>query len=102
MLHRTLERVFHEIYKHLKVVLKNLAAPRFFNLLLSVWTSDETHLLVFDILHQGFFVVVVVAGKHVKKKKMPSLKQRHQGNRHVIINIIYNSLPARQTVIPFF
>ena len=29
---------------------KNSAAPRFFNLLLSVWISDETHLLVFDIL----------------------------------------------------
>ena len=102
MAHQTLERMFHQTYKRLKVVLKNLAAPRFFNLLLSVWTSDETHLLVFDILHQGFFVVVVVAGKHVKKKKMPSLKQRHQGNRHAIINIIYNSLPAGQTVIPFF
>jgi len=26
-------------------------APRFFNQLLSVWMSDETHFLVFDILH---------------------------------------------------
>ena len=41
--------MFHQISKHrLK---KNSAAPRFFNLLLSVWISDETHLLVFDTLH---------------------------------------------------
>ena len=30
---------------------KKAASPRFFNLLLSVWISDETHLLVFDILY---------------------------------------------------
>ena len=33
-----------------KLVKKNLAAPRFFNPLLSVWISDETLFLVFDIL----------------------------------------------------
>ena len=31
-------------------IYKNLAVPCFFNLLLSVWISDGTHLLVFDIL----------------------------------------------------
>ena len=41
-----------QISKHLEVVLKHSAAPRFFNLLLSVWMSDETHLLVFDIFQQ--------------------------------------------------
>ena len=44
--------MFHQISKHLEVVYKNSAATRFFNLPLSVWISDETHLLVFDILHQ--------------------------------------------------
>ena len=44
--YETLESVLHQIYKHLEVV----DAPRFLNLLLSVWMSDETHLLVFDIL----------------------------------------------------
>ena len=33
-----------------KLVGKNSAAPRFFNPLLSVWISDETLFLVFDIL----------------------------------------------------
>ena len=33
-----------------KLVKKNSAAPRFFNPLLSVWISDETLFLVFDIL----------------------------------------------------
>ena len=31
---------------------KNSATPRFFNLALSVWISDETRFLVFDILRQ--------------------------------------------------
>ena len=42
--------MFHQISKHLEVIQKISAVPRFFNLLLSVWISDETHLLVFDIL----------------------------------------------------
>ena len=33
-----------------KLVKKNLAAPRFSNLLLGVWKSEETLFLVFDIL----------------------------------------------------
>ena len=49
-LYQTLERVFHQISKHFEVGLKNSAAPRFFNPLLSVWISDETLFLVFDIL----------------------------------------------------
>ena len=36
-----------------KSLKKNSAAPRFFNLLLSVWISDETRFLVFDILHSA-------------------------------------------------
>ena len=32
---------------------KNSAAPRFCNPLLSVWISDETLFVVFDILHQS-------------------------------------------------
>ena len=35
--YQTLESVFHQISKHLEV-----ASPRFFNLLLSVWISNET------------------------------------------------------------
>ena len=50
--YQTLESVFHQISKHLEVVQKNSTAPRFFNLLLSVWISDDTRFLVFDILHQ--------------------------------------------------
>ena len=46
--YQTLESVFHQISKHLEVVQKTLAVPRFFNLLLCVWISDETHHLVFD------------------------------------------------------
>ena len=34
-----LERVFHQVSKHLEVGQKNLAAPRFFNPLLRVWIS---------------------------------------------------------------
>ena len=34
---QTLETVFHQITKHFKVGLKNLAVPHFFNPLLSVW-----------------------------------------------------------------
>ena len=50
-LYQTLERVFHQISKHLEVrQKKNSAAPRFFNPLLSVWISDETLFLVFDTL----------------------------------------------------
>ena len=49
-LYQTLERVFHQISKHFEVGKKNSAAPRFFNPLLSVWISDETLFLVFDIL----------------------------------------------------
>ena len=35
-----------------KLVKKNSAAPRFSNLLLGVWKSEETLFLVFDILHE--------------------------------------------------
>ena len=51
-LYQILERVFHQISKHFEVGKKNSAAPRFFNPLLSVWISDETLFLVFDILHR--------------------------------------------------
>ena len=37
-------------FGYVKWVKKNSAAPRFFNPLLSVWISDETLFLVFDIL----------------------------------------------------
>ena len=37
--YQKLERVFHQVSKHLKVGQKNLAAPRFFNPLLGVWIS---------------------------------------------------------------
>ena len=46
--------MFHQISKHLEVVSKDSAAPRFFNLRLSVWISGETRFLVFDILLQKF------------------------------------------------
>ena len=37
-----------------KLVKKNSAAPRFSNLLLGVWKSEETLFFVFDLLHQTF------------------------------------------------
>ena len=37
--YQKLERVFHQVSKHLEVVKKNSAAPRFFQPLLGVWTS---------------------------------------------------------------
>ena len=43
---QTLKRMFHQVSKHFKVGLENLAVP-FSNPLLSVWIS---HFLVFDIL----------------------------------------------------
>ena len=35
-----------------KLVKKHSAAPRFSNLLLGVWKSEETLFLVFDLLHE--------------------------------------------------
>ena len=46
----TTQKVFHQISK---VGSKNLAMPRFFNALLSVWISDETLFRVFDTLRQA-------------------------------------------------
>ena len=37
--YQKLERVFHQVSKHLEVGQKNTAAPRFFNPLLGVWIS---------------------------------------------------------------
>ena len=53
--YQTLESVFHQISRHFEVVKKkSSAAPRSFNLLLSVSISDETLFLVFDILLHKF------------------------------------------------
>ena len=51
-LYQTRGRVFHQISKHFEVGQKKSAAPRFFNPFLSVWISDKTLFLVFDILHE--------------------------------------------------
>ena len=64
--YQTLESVFHQISKQLEVVLKNSAAPRFFNLLLSVWISDGTLFAVFDILHQTRGRMFHLISKHRK------------------------------------
>ena len=47
-----------------KLVKKNSAAPRFFNPLLSVWISDETLFLVFDILRTvlPMLTVAIICG----------------------------------------
>ena len=39
-----------------KLVKKNAAVPRFSNLLLGVWKSEETLFLVFDLLHHNYIV----------------------------------------------
>ena len=43
--------MFHQISKHFEVGLKKSTYASFFNPLLSIWISDETLFLVFDILH---------------------------------------------------
>jgi len=50
--YQKLERVFHQVSKHLEVGQKNSAAPRFYNPLLGVGYPDEALFLVFDILHE--------------------------------------------------
>ena len=57
-LYQTLQIVFHQISKHFEAGSKNSAAPRFFNPLLSVWISDETLFLVFDILLQNLHLTL--------------------------------------------
>ena len=49
-LYQTLERVFHQVFKHLEVVKKKLICTSFFNPLLGVGISDETLFLVFVII----------------------------------------------------
>ena len=50
-----------------KLVKKNWAAPRFSNLLLGVWKSEETLFLVFDLLHLKYQAVFLVElGKEKK------------------------------------
>ena len=51
-LYQTLERVFHQISKHFEGGYKNSTCTSFLNPLLSVWVSDETVFLVFDILRE--------------------------------------------------
>lgn len=51
-LYQTLERVFHQDIQTPRSGLKNLGYASVFNPLLSVWISDETLFLVFDILHK--------------------------------------------------
>ena len=53
--------VFHQISKHLGVVYKNSAVPRFFNLLLSVWISDEH---TFSCLIYFFIIMDRFLGLH--------------------------------------
>ena len=43
----------------MKFVKKNLAVPCFFSPLLSVWISDETLFLMFDILHESCFIMIL-------------------------------------------
>jgi len=43
--------VFHQISKHFEVGLKKSTCASFFKPPLSLWISDETLFLVFDILH---------------------------------------------------
>ena len=53
-LYQTLERMFHQVFKHLKWVKKKLGCASFFNLLCGIWISDETLFLVFDILRENW------------------------------------------------
>ena len=48
-LYQKLHPLFHSIPRHLKVSLKKLSCTSFFNPLLSVWISNETLCVVFDI-----------------------------------------------------
>ena len=44
--------MFHHVSKHLELLLKNSAAPRFSTSILSVWKHDATLVRVFDILRE--------------------------------------------------
>ena len=51
--------------------LKNLAIASFFNSLLSVWISDETLHLVYDILHQiTTFTIGILTFEQNHKQKV--------------------------------
>ena len=52
-LYQTLALVFNHVSKHLKLSLKNSAAPRFSTSVLGVWKHDQTPVRVFDILRQN-------------------------------------------------
>jgi len=52
--YQKLEKVFHQVSKHLEVGQKNLAAPRFSTHFSGFGYPDETLFLVFDILHQNY------------------------------------------------
>ena len=79
-LYQTLERVFHQISKHFEVGSKNSAAPRFFNPLLSVWISDETLFLVFDIL------------LNIRKKSFPGSNVSASDSRTLSIVVFFAGL----------
>ena len=55
--YQTFDTVFHHQMKHLEVRQKYSAARRIFNSLLGVSSGDETLHLMFDILHEEFFVL---------------------------------------------
>ena len=50
---QALESVHLLISKYRQTGLKNSAAPRTFNLLVCIQKSEEKHLLVFELLHNG-------------------------------------------------
>ena len=54
--YQTFDTVFHHQMKHLEVRQKYSAARRIFNSLLGVSSGDETLHLMFDILHDVYFI----------------------------------------------
>ena len=59
---QTLETLFHIIYKGLEFRQKYSVTRRIFNSLLSVWKSDETLSLVFDILPEDCTIMLLLFG----------------------------------------
>ena len=58
--YQTFDTVFHLVMKHLEIRQKYSAAHRIFNSLLGVSSGDETLHLMFDILHQSIFHLVII------------------------------------------
>ena len=71
------------------LVKKNSAAPRFFNPLVSVWISDETLFLVFDIL-------LATLRNELRKVELTSTFRNDCGNKKIATSVCSRICYTRQ------